>query len=178
MTQDPSDLGPEQQPRWLDDTEQAAWRGFLRAHLLVQDRLRRQLQRDTDLSIADYEVLVNLSEAPDGSLRSFQLGAAMQWEASRLSHQLRRMEQRGLVQRRSCGGDRRGVDVALTERGREAIRQAAPLHVAEVREVFIDALDRAQLESLISVASTVEKRHADLPTVGCPDGPEDLPCPT
>ena len=174
MTRDQPDLGTSQQPRWLDDTEQAAWRGFLRTYLLVQDRLRRQLQRDTDLSIADYEVLVNLSEAPEGVLRSYQLGAALQWEASRLSHQLRRMEQRGLVKRWSCGGDRRGVNVALSERGRDAIEQAAPLHVAEVREVFIDALDRAQIESLISVASTVEERHAELPEVGCPDGQDEV----
>jgi DNA-binding MarR family transcriptional regulator len=148
---------------WLSDDEQLAWRGFLRMHTLVQGRLRRHLQQDTDLSLADYEVLVNLSEAPEGALRSYQLAEEMQWEASRLSHHLRRMEQRGLVRRESCGNDGRGIVVVLSEDGRAAIEQAAPKHVAEVRKVFIDAFDERQLAALIELATALDARHLDLP---------------
>lgn len=141
--------------RWLDEREQQAWRGFLRMGALVQENLRRQLQRDTELSLSDYEILVSLSESDCGELRSFELSAGLNWEASRLSHQLRRMEARGLVTRRSCGEDGRGVTTAITAAGRTAIEAAAPLHVAEVRRVFIDVLEGAQLDVFASCADAV-----------------------
>src|SRR5512134_1046964 len=119
--------------RWLDEREQAAWRGLLTMHAQLQARLSRALQRDAGLSDADYGVLVALSEAPDDRLRIFQLGRFLQWEKSRLSHHLRRMEARGLVERRECDTDRRGAYVVLTARGRAAVEAAAPGHVAEVR---------------------------------------------
>ena len=140
---------------WLDEREQRAWRGFIRMNAVVQDQLRRQMQRDTDLSLADYEVLVGLSEAIDGELRSYQLGDLLHWEASRLSHQLRRMEGRGLVTRRSCGEDGRGITNTITTAGREAIEAAAPLHVAEVRRAFIDRLSDAQLAELAELADAI-----------------------
>lgn len=141
--------------RWLDAREQRAWRGFVRMNVLVQENLRRQLQRETDLSLAEYEVLVALSESPQGELRSYQLGESLHWEASRLSHQLRRMEARGLVVKRSCGEDGRGITTAITAEGRKAIEAAAPLHVAEVRRVFIEALDDGQLDAFAAHAEAV-----------------------
>lgn len=153
--------------RWLNVREQRAWRGFVRMNAMVQDNLRRQLQRETDLSLADYEVLVSLSESELGALRSYQLGEALQWEASRLSHQLRRMEARGLVVRRSCGEDGRGITTAITVSGRNAIEAAAPLHVAEVRRVFIGALDKKQLDAFAEHAEAVVAR---LSGVDEPDG--------
>lgn len=141
--------------QWLDEREQRAWRGFLDMHALVNRSLATQLQRDTDLSLADYGVLVTLSEANEGELRSFAIADILQWEASRLSHQLRRMEVRGLIERRSCPEDRRGVNIAITEAGRCAIAKAAPLHVAEVRRVFIDRLDGAHLDALADAAERV-----------------------
>ncbi len=140
---------------WLDEREQRAWRGFLDLHATVNRALAAQLQRDSDLSLADYAVLVTLTEADEGELRSFAIAEKLQWEASRLSHQLRRMEARGLVERRSCPEDRRGVIIAITEAGRRAIDAAAPLHVAEVRRVFIDRLDDGELDALASVAERV-----------------------
>lgn len=142
-------------PRWLDAREQAAWRAFLAMHGHVGSALRRQLQRSGELSLADYEVLVCLSESETGELRSFQIAEAVQWEASRLSHQLRRMDERGLIERRDCAEDGRGVTVTLTEHGLAAISAAAPLHVGEVRRVFIDRLDTAQLDTLIAMGRAV-----------------------
>lgn len=140
---------------WLDDREQRAWRGFLHMHAQVTSRLRRQIHRDTGLSYADYEVLVHLSEAPEGRLRSFQLGDALQWEKSRVSHQLGRMEARGLVTREGCPTDRRGAVVVVTPTGRKAIEAAAPLHVTEVRRTFLDALSADQIDALAGIAGSV-----------------------
>jgi len=146
---------------WLDEREQRAWRGFLDMHATVNRALAAQLQRDTDLSLADYGILVTLSEADEGQLRSFAIAEKLQWEASRLSHQLRRMEARGLVERRSCPEDRRGVIIAITEAGRCAITKAAPLHVAEVRRVFIDRLDDAHLDALVDAADRIRATPAE-----------------
>lgn len=141
--------------RWLDDREQAAWRGLLVMQAKLQARLSRALQRDAGLSDADYGVLVELTEAPEGKLRIFQLGRFLQWEKSRLSHHLRRMEARGLVAREECETDRRGAYVVVTTKGRVAIERAAPRHVAEVRQAFIGALSPDQLQQLQTITDDV-----------------------
>jgi len=130
--------------QWLTPTEQHAWRAYLRTGTLLTARLNRQLQADSGLSLPEYEVLVQLSEAPDGKLRPFQLGLALDWEQSRLSHLLSRMTRRGLVTRQDCPGDRRGAVVALTGPGRAAIESAAPGHVAAVRRLVFDQMDNGQ----------------------------------
>lgn len=167
------------EPPWLDEREQRAWRGFLQLYAQVTSRLRRQMHRDSGLSYSDYEVLAHLSEAPEGCLRPFQLAEALQWEKSRLSHQLRRMGERGLVARRGCPTDARGMFFEITPTGRGAIEEAAPLHVREVRRVFIDVLTPAQLDALADIAETVLRHLGD--TTGSPGptgtrpaaGPED-----
>ncbi|MEI5011761.1 MarR family transcriptional regulator [Streptomyces sp. PmtA] len=98
----------------------------------------RQLLRDSGLSSADYALLAPLSEAPEGLLRAKELGAEVDWERSRLSHQISRMEKRGLVARESCAEDARGSMVRLTQTGRRAIEEAAPRHTATVRRLFFD----------------------------------------
>jgi DNA-binding MarR family transcriptional regulator len=127
--------------RWLTADEQQAWRAYLRAGSLLTARLNRLLQADCGLSLPEYEVLVQLSEAPEGKLRPFQLGLALDWEQSRLSHMLSRMSRRGFVVRQDCAGDRRGADVVLTAAGRAAIESAAPGHVAAVRRLVFDQMD-------------------------------------
>src|ERR1700693_6144321 len=104
--------------QWLTPDEQQAWRAYVRAGSLLTARLNRLLQADCGLSLPEYEVLVQLSEAPQGKLRPFQLGLALDWEQSRLSHMLSRMSRRGFVARQDCAGDRRGADVVLTAAGR------------------------------------------------------------
>jgi DNA-binding MarR family transcriptional regulator len=116
----------------------------MQSRLLAQ--LQRQIQRESGLSGADYEVLVALSESPAGRLRAFELGRLTQWEKSRLSHHLTRMEQRGLVARETCVADTRYADIVLTDAGRAAIEGAAPRHVEHVRTWFIDAMTPDQLD--------------------------------
>jgi DNA-binding MarR family transcriptional regulator len=130
--------------QWLTADEQRAWRAYMRATTLLTARLNRQLQADSGLSLPEYEVLVQLSEAPNGKLRPFQLGLALEWEQSRLSHLLSRMSRRGFVVRRDCVGDRRGAEVVLTMAGSTAIKSAAPGHVAAVRRLVFDRMDSEQ----------------------------------
>ncbi|MCP3805193.1 MarR family winged helix-turn-helix transcriptional regulator [Allokutzneria sp. A3M-2-11 16] len=134
------------EPVWLTEEQHRAWRSFKAMETMLNSRLGASLQRDFGLSPADYRILVELSEAPDGRMRAFELGEATQWEKSRISHQLSRMAQRGLVERQQCSEDSRYSDVVLTEAGRAAIVGAAPQHVANVRELFIDALTPEQLK--------------------------------
>jgi len=122
--------------------------------------LNRQLLRDSALSTADYEVLVVLSETPSGVLRAGELGRATGWEKSRLSHHLKRMVARGLVERRGCVTDGRGLMVAITSHGLSTIEKAAPGHVGAVREYVIDLLTPAQLEVLAEVGEAVGARLA------------------
>ncbi|HLU30430.1 MAG TPA: MarR family transcriptional regulator [Acidimicrobiia bacterium] len=140
---------------WLDERESRAWRGFQAMADQLETALHRSLVRNTGLSLSDYAVLVYLSESPEDRLRAFELGAALRWEKSRLSHHLRRMETRGLVERRTCANDGRGLWVALTPEGRKAIEEAAPLHVADVRSLLIDQLTKEQQEALAVIAEKV-----------------------
>jgi DNA-binding MarR family transcriptional regulator len=129
---------------WLTPDEQRAWRAYLQVGTMLAARLNRQLQADCGLSLPEYEVLVRLTEAPDGRLRQFQLGSALDWEQSRLSHLLTRMSRRGFVVRQDCVADRRGAEVVLTAAGRAAIESAAPGHVAAVRRLVFDRMDSEQ----------------------------------
>jgi DNA-binding MarR family transcriptional regulator len=147
--------GPTTEPRWLDEREARAWRGYTRMRIELEAALNRHLARRSGLSHADYAVLVELSEAPAGRLRAFQLGRALRWEKSRLSHHLKRMETRGLVCREDCAEDGRGSEVALTADGRVAIEAAAPAHVEDVRRLMIDHLTPQQLENLAATAESV-----------------------
>ncbi|TXH22397.1 MAG: MarR family transcriptional regulator [Mycobacterium sp.] len=102
--------------------------------------INRQLQADSGLSLADYDVLVALSGDNEAGLRVSDLAAEIGWERSRLSHQLRRMEERGLTERRPSAEDGRTSNVVLTANGRRAITDAAPGHVDLVRALFFDPL--------------------------------------
>lgn len=129
---------------WLSDDEQRAWRTYLRMSSLLPAALNRQLQQDCGLTLPEYEVLVQLSETPGHRLRPFQICEALNWEQSRLSHQLTRMERRGLISRRECAVDGRGAFIELTAAGTDAVGAAAPLHVATVRRLIFDQLSDGQ----------------------------------
>ena len=137
----------------LGDDEQAAWRSFVEMRHLLDRHLVRHLQRESGLSDSDFEILVNLSESPEGRMRAFELGQATLWEKSRLSHHLSRMEKRGLVRREAS--DSRYPDVVLTDAGRAAIEAAAPANAARVREFFVDVLGPERLEVLRQASDDV-----------------------
>lgn len=141
--------------RWLDDEEQRTWRAFLAATRLVFDALDRELQRDAGMPHAYYEILVRLSEAADRRLRMSELADATGSSRSRLSHAVARLEEAGWVRREECATDRRGQLAALTEAGFEALRSAAPGHVAGVRAHLLDRLSPAQLRALREISETV-----------------------
>jgi DNA-binding MarR family transcriptional regulator len=109
-----------------------------------------QLDRDLHpfgLSMHDYEILVELSEAPRSRMRMTELADRTAQSRSRLSHQINRMETKGLVSREGCEGDKRGTFAVLTASGLETIAKVAPHHVASVREHFIDQIDPAELNA-------------------------------
>ena len=142
-------------PRWLDAREQAAWRAYLDMTAKLQAQLNRELQQQCGISIADYSVLVRLSEHADARLRILELARALGWEKSRLSHQLSRMQQRGLVERSHCSEDRRGAWIVLTDKGRETVVDAAPRHVESVRRYVFAELREEQVDALGRIARTV-----------------------
>ena len=142
-------------PRWLDDAEDRAWRGYLRMRTLLHARILRDLAREAGLSGPDYDVLSHVSEAPGRRSRLGELAERMAWSRSRLSHHLTRMEERGLVTREDCPSDGRGAFVVLTEAGFRVIQAAAPGHIASVRRHFIDLLSRDQLDALTGISETV-----------------------
>lgn len=110
-------------------------------------RLDRELQEHS-LSLNDYEILVNLSESKDRRMRMSDLADATIQSRSRLSHQISRMEAKGLVTREDCRDDRRGTYAVLTDEGWETIQRVAPFHVGSVREHFVDRLTDEQLDAL------------------------------
>jgi DNA-binding MarR family transcriptional regulator len=154
--------------RWLTKREMAAWGGFMTMRFKLLSYLARELQRQTGLSEADYDVLVALSEAPGQRFRLGELGERLDWEKSRLSKQISRMATRGLVSREDCLTDSRGAFAVLTKAGRRAIEAAAPIHVELVRKWFIEALTPAQLEAMAAISTAVVDRLTEGQAVEAP----------
>lgn len=126
--------------RWLTEDEQRAWRSWVNASLLLPDLLSRDLAEKHGLTMADYEILVQLSEHPERRIRMSELAERTRSSRSRLSHQIDRMVDAGLVAREACADDRRGSFAVLTDRGWDTIVAAAPDHVAAVRKHLVDLL--------------------------------------
>src|SRR5690242_10591296 len=131
--------------RWLDAEEQRTWRAYLNSHRLLLDAIDAQLRRDSGMPHAYYEILVRLSEAEDRALRMAELADITRMSASRLSHAIARLEERGWVRREECPTDRRGQVAVLTDQGFAALQTAAPGHVEAVRQGLFDPLDAEQI---------------------------------
>ena len=141
--------------RWLDEREARAWRGFVHMSELLRAQLGRDLQCATGLSDADYSILVMLSEEESRAMRMTDLASALVWSKSRLSHQVSRMEERGLVERTNCPSDARGSFAKLTDAGFDRITRAAPSHLASLRGHLIDRLSGEQLDALADISETI-----------------------
>jgi DNA-binding MarR family transcriptional regulator len=143
------------EPRWLDAREAHLWQSYRDLYRELTGALEARLVRNSGLSGADYALLHPLSVSECGVLRTRDLGRSIGWERSRLSHQVSRMEKRGLVVREECESDARGSMVRLTEAGRAAIEAAAPDHVEAVRGFVFDVLSREEQDTLTSLLDRV-----------------------
>jgi len=154
---------PEDQAHWLDADEMRAWRAYVIGSELLRKRLNRELQERHGMTLADYEVLVRLSEPDDRRMRMAALANEVASSKSRLSHQITRLENAGLVRRVDCGDDARGVFAELTDRGVARLRETAPTHVDGVRAHLIDLLTDDEQEGLATIFERVVKHLRDLP---------------
>jgi DNA-binding MarR family transcriptional regulator len=145
--------------RWLTAEEQRVWRRWMTLNAQLSATLQRELQDDAGLSTQDYEVLVHLTDNAEGRMRVTDLARLMQWERSRVSHHVTRMERRHLVQRVECAEDGRGAFVVITQQGRAAIEQAATGHVNTVRRLVFDVLSPEEVDSFGAI---IDKALAQL----------------
>ena len=149
MTDESTDI------RWLDQEQQRSWRAFLVGTTLLMDRLDRDLREHHNLSMPEYEILVRLSEANESRLRMAVLADSVSHSRSRVTHTIARLEKAGLVQRSACVSDGRGVEAVLTYQGLAALEEAAPTHVAGVRQFMVDLADDDDFAALGRVFNVV-----------------------
>jgi DNA-binding MarR family transcriptional regulator len=140
--------------------ELRAWRQFIETVEALRSELAARLQRASALSPGDYVVLLALSEAPEHRLRPSELASTIEWDRSRLSHHLGRMERRGLIRREECASDGRGADVVLTAEGADSFRRSTVPHLRAVRELFVDPLSPEQLTAAAELAAVL-RAHLD-----------------
>lgn len=135
-----------------------AWRAFLECHARVTARLAADLEGECGLPLPWYDVLVQLSEAEAGTLRMAELAGAVLLSRSGLTRLVDRMEREGLVERLPDEFDRRGVCVAMTPAGRDALRRSAPVHLAGVERYFAGALSAADARALQDVMTRISSQ--------------------
>jgi DNA-binding MarR family transcriptional regulator len=163
--------------RWLDSQEQHAWRTYQAATRLLASQLDRELQRDSQIPHTYYEILVQLSETPDRSLRMSDLADASESSRSRLSHAVARLEKNGWVRRESCPTDRRGAFAVLTAAGMRALENAAPGHVEGVRKHLFDRLSPEQVGQLTAICESITQGLREQGAVAVTPAPELNVCP-
>ena len=150
----------DRSPKWLNPREMKAWRSYI----IASRRLLEALDADLDghdLSMADYEVLAQLSDAPDRRMRMTELAEIAMLSKSRLSHRMKVMEKAGWVRREVCTEDKRGSFAVMTEKGWRAIVKAAPDHVASVRNRFVDNLNVKDQEELAKIFDRLSTKLRD-----------------
>lgn len=143
--------------RWLTDSEQQVWRSFLAATRRLGAHLEHQLQRDSGMPTTYYVILVELSEAPQRTMRMSELATACHSSRSRLSHAISRLERSGWVRRSGCPTDKRGSYAQLTGDGFDALRAAAPGHVDAVRTALFDVLTPQQVVALGEICAEINR---------------------
>src|SRR6185437_603240 len=159
---------PDAAFRTLTADQQRAWLAYMRVQLRLTYEMNRQLQADSGLSLSDYDVLNALRYAPGGRMRITALAARIGWERSRLSHHVRRLENRGLVESRPAPSDRRATEVTLTDQGWDEITRASIGHIDLVRRLFFDGLPDELLEPLTIGLESVYDNIIDRGTLPAP----------
>jgi DNA-binding MarR family transcriptional regulator len=149
--------------RRADPTQQQAWRAYLEVMRLLPHHLEDRLHARHDLTLIDYQVLVEVSEADGHRPRMSELARRIRLSKSRMTHQIGRMERAGLVTRTNCAQDRHVQWVALTDDGWTMLCAAAPRHVEDVRELFFDLLEEGQAEVLAAALRAVADRLGKTP---------------
>lgn len=146
-------MQPSRQPEAprFTELELDSWRGFLRTHATLVGELDEELTERHGLPLSSYDVLVNLSDAPDGQLRMSHLADAVLLSRSGLSRLVARLVSQGLIERLECENDARGAFAAITDKGRELLAEARVTHRAGVRERFLDRLGEREQRQLAKV---------------------------
>lgn len=150
----------------LNTSQQRTWLNYMRVYHRLEYEMNRQLLADCGLSLSDYTVMNALSQAPDRRAQPTALATTIGWERSRLSHHLRRMAGRGLIDRVKSETDGRASDAVLTDIGWDALRSAAPLHAAWIHTLFFSDIDAHQEKELADILATVHEsilREGTLP---------------
>ncbi len=143
---------------WLTTDQQRAWRAYLLGSTLLSERLERDLREKHDLSLAEYEILVRLSESGDKALRMAELADSVKNSRSRITHTVNRLAADGFVVRRQCDSDGRGVIAALTDKGYAKLVDAAPDHVQSVRDALVDLIEDDDLVRLGRAFGAIAER--------------------
>jgi DNA-binding MarR family transcriptional regulator len=134
--------------RELSETELAAWRGFLQAHAQLVKQLDAELEASHGLPLSSYEVLLYLSNAPDGRMRMSELADSVLLSRSGLTRLIDRLVREGLVERSACASDKRGWFAALTDDGRARFQDARGAHLESVRQGFLRHFSETELAQL------------------------------
>ena len=150
--------GAEQPVRWLTAAEVDSWLSVVRLMTWLPWSIDQQLRRDSKLGMVEYQVMARLSLSPERTLRMSSLADLANASLSRLSHLVKRLEARGLVRREPDPADGRFTNAILTDKGFQALAEAAPGHVAHVRSLVIDVLSPEQLRRLGLAADRIMSR--------------------
>jgi DNA-binding MarR family transcriptional regulator len=145
----------EERDIWLTEEQQGSWRHYLEGTARFVEALGAVHDRTLELTLGEYSLLVQLSEAPERTMRMSTLADGLVLSRSRLTHTVARMEARGLVERRAAEGDRRGVNCTMTDAGFAVLAAAAPGHVAAVRRIMVDALEPEEFAMLGRIMAKV-----------------------
>ncbi len=157
----------------LSTDELTAWRTFLRAHTTLVRRLEGELVAEHDLPLASYDVLVQLSEAPTGSLRMTELADRVLLSRSGLTRLVDRLSKDGLVARESCPSDARGTFTVITDKGLARLREAAPTHLAGIQEHVTSRLNSTELDQLGRLLRKLLPEADAVPVGGCAPAEDD-----
>jgi DNA-binding MarR family transcriptional regulator len=143
--------------RGLGERDAAAWSGLLRTRERLMHELDRELEQAHGLSLAEYDVLVQLEAAGERGLRMAELADAVLLTRSGLTRLVDRLEQQDLVQRVRCPSDMRGMHATLTDTGSARLAEAVPTHLDGIRRLFLDPLDAPDLDHLARIWARLER---------------------